>query len=231
MGIRVKPAISLNEPVAVGGAATEPVALDKIRITAHLVRVLFRLGVIVAPGQHFPIGAPHISPAPELGLFGPLHQIQVVFRTGVDIPGSVDIHRPDGAHDLGELLRRDRRAEGGVDGGDELFVRLLAGKAPHQLRYEVRFLGVVVQGKGEQHLRLRNPWIRESRRLHFPLNGVHGILHELELCLLLCGKVLHHHPLQLIGVDLYIAVKDGDNGHHRHHDDDNKAQHNPAYRL
>ena len=50
----------------------------------------------------------------------------------------------DGIHYLAVVLSFQFRAEGGVDGGDELLVRLILRKAPNELIYKAVRFGMVI---------------------------------------------------------------------------------------
>ena len=136
------------------------------------------------------------------------------------------------AHDeLGKLCRIDVCSEGGIDGGDELFICLIRCEAAHQLTHEIRLKGKFIEGSRIKHLGLPHLLPVITGGGHGILDGIHGILHALELDEFLGGEVLFYHLLKLCGIEFNGTVEDGYDSHDGHHNDDNDAQDDPAHHL
>ena len=132
---------------------------------------------------------------------------------------------------MGKLCRIDVRSEGGIDGGNELLVCLIQRKTSHQLIHEIRLKRKFIEGGHIEYLSLPHLLPVITGGGHGILDGVHGILHALELGDFLGGEVLFHHLLKLCGIEFNGTVEDGDDGHDGHHNDDNNAQDDPAHHL
>ena len=140
----VVPAVALNQPDAVRSPSAEPVCLDKVCLAADLVGILLGFRVQRFLRKHLAVATPYIAPAVGLCLLCPFHKVKIILAVRIGETGGVDAVGTNGIHYLAVILGFQFRAECGVDGRDELLVRLILRKAPNELIYKAVRFGVVI---------------------------------------------------------------------------------------
>ena len=123
---------------------------------------------------------------------------------------------------MGEVFDLDGLAELGVDGGDELGVRLICGKAAHQPGNKSLLACMVGQGQQKQYLGLCGSG-GKACLLHGVLNGDPLRIEGFQLRPLLCGHLLVDQIHKLAVVEFQIISeqrsdrKDRDHENEQHH--------------
>ena len=175
-GVRIVPAVTLNQTNTVGSPDAQIICPDEILIRANSIRQLLELRFQQVNSQHLPKGTHDIAPFGVIGRNRPLHQIQIVLRATVHILRGINSPGTDIAHDVGKVLNDDVCAKGCIDIGNKLVVRLFCPETGNQPGHKSRLAGIIIQRHYVQRLSCTH-FAAQFRVNHGEFNFRHGIFH------------------------------------------------------